>query len=82
MVSGSPVELHFNSLSIRTSTLIINKAKRFAKQQRSNVQVLPCVYCYFLTAEQTAHETKLQCSGVLLTAADRCNYSGSPNTRT
>ena len=29
-----------------------NKAKRFTKQQRSNViNALACVHCYFLTAE-------------------------------
>ena len=30
----------------------LNKAKRFAKQQRSNViNALACIYCYFLRAE-------------------------------
>ena len=80
---GANQALHdaFWSNLSNSSNAFPNKAKRFAKQQRSNVQVLPCVYCYFLPAEQTALETKLQCSGELLTAADRYNYSRSPNTR-
>ena len=33
-----------------------NKAKRFAKQQRSNALV--CVYCYFLRAESNGDHQK------------------------
>ena len=36
-----------------------NKAKRFAKQQRSNViKALACVYCYFLNAELNGYQRK------------------------
>ena len=36
-----------------------NKAKRFAKQQWSNViNALACVYCYFLNAESNGYQQK------------------------
>ena len=44
-------------------------AKRFAKQQRSNVQVLACVYCYFLGAEQTALKKNEKILGLLYNSA-------------
>ena len=49
-----------------------NKAKRFAKQQRSNVDIaLASFYCYCLRATKAVGEEKSY-SGELLTAADRC----------
>ena len=52
----------------------LNKAKRFAKQPRSNViNALACVYCYFLRAELKGWRTRRRSHiGELLTAADRC----------
>ena len=49
-----------------------NKPKRFAKQQRSNVDIaLASVYCYCLRSELTGWPTTSCYSCELLTAADR-----------
>ena len=53
-----------------------NKAKRFPKQQRSNVDIaLASDYCYCLHSELTGWPTTSCYSGELLTALDRCKKS-------
>ena len=53
----------------------LNKAKRFAKQQRSIVTKLACIYLFLFAASECDHSKvifSLSYSSQLSTAADRC----------
>ena len=60
--------------------LIKNKAKRFAKQQRSNaIAWLACVYCYFLCSELNGYQNKQQQATSLRSAVKTGKWKQMPN---